>query len=252
MVGRGIAVVLVEPREPGNIGAAARAMANMGLSRLILVRPSWALEPLGLEWRMAIGGRDVLERAEVRETLGEALEGFNMVVGTTRRGGSIRSERVELREAAAELVALAESAPVAVLFGREDRGLTNREIERCQRIVTIPAALGRESLNLAQAVLLVAYELFSAGRERGSGASAPERKLAPHGSLEGMYGHMERALLRIGYLHEENPARMMRQFRRILSRAGLSEREVRALRGIFHQVEWFADTAGAGEDDGEG
>lgn len=237
-----VAVVLVEPREPGNIGAAARAMANMGLSRLVLVRPPAFLVPEA--YRMALAAKPILEGAVVAEDLGSALAGYGLVGGTTRRGGSGRRGRVSPRAFAAEIPAVAEANDVAILFGREDSGLTNEELQFCQRLVTIPSSPGFGSLNLAQSVLLLAYEIFLA-----SGAAAQEpagRRRATTAELEGLYGHMEGVLLEIGYLHRENPARMMRVFRRLLGRAGPDEREVRSLRGVFRQVAWYAARRGQG------
>jgi len=235
-----IAVVLVEPREPGNIGAAARAMANMGLSRLVLVRPPDHLVPDA--YRMALAAKPILEGAVVAADLGEALAGFGFVAGTTRRGGSGRRGRITPRALAAELPAVAEANEAALLFGREDSGLTNEELRFCQRLVTIPSSAGFGSLNLSQSVLVLAYEIFLA-----SGAAEVQpagRRRATTVELESLYGHMERVLLDIGYLHKENPARMMRVFRRLLGRAGADEREVRALRGIFRQVSWYAGRQG--------
>ncbi len=235
-----IAVVLVEPREAGNIGAVARAMSNMGLNRLVLVSP---VDPIGSPaYRMALGGREILEKAVVVSELGRALENFHFVVGTTRREGDSRRGRVSPRVLAAEVARFDRSNETALLFGREDRGLTNKELKYCHRLVTIPSTSAHQSLNLAQAVMVVAYELFLVGNDD---LTAPleeaVRKLAPHAHLEGLYGHMEQALSKIDYLHERSPERMMGVFRRILARAALDEREVRALRGIFHQIEWYAE-----------
>lgn len=234
-----IATVLVEPREPGNIGAAARALANMGLSRLILVNPADHLTSPA--YRMALGGKEVLEGAEVCSSLSEALEGCAFVVGTTRRQRNARTEMLDARSAAREITEAARKNSVAVLFGREDRGLTNDEIEQCQRVATIPAARGNPSINLSQAVMVMAYEIFLAGDDEADAARSPvPRVLATREKLEGLYAHMEEVLLMIDYLHGHNPRHMMRVFREIFGRAGLSEREVQALRGIFHQVKWHA------------
>jgi len=234
-----IAIVLVEPREPGNVGAAARAMANMGLSRLILVNPADHLTFPA--YRMALGGKEILERAKVCSSLSEALEGCGFVVGTTRRERNARTEMHTPRSAAVEITQAARKNSVAVLFGREDRGLTNDEVERCQRVVTVPTAPGNPSINLSQAVVVLAYEIFLAGGEGAVAAqSPPPRTLADQEKLEGLYAHMEEVLLMIDYLHGNNPKHMMRVFREVFGRAGLSEREVQALRGIFHQVEWYA------------
>jgi tRNA/rRNA methyltransferase len=233
-----VAIVLVEPREPGNIGAAARAMANMGLSRLVLVRPPDHL--VAEAFKMALAARPILDRAVVVDELARALSGFGYVAGTTRRSGGGRRGRVTPRQLAAELPAVALANDVAILFGREESGLSNEELKYCQRLVTIPSSEGFGSLNLAQSVLTVAYELFlAAGAPGQAGSGAPVRR-APTADLEGLYGQMERVLLEIGYLDPANPGRMMRVFRRLLGRAGPDAREVRALRGIFRQVVWYA------------
>jgi len=237
-----VAVVLVEPREPGNIGAAARAMANTGLSRLVLVRPPDFLVPEA--YRMALAAKPILEGATVAEDLGAALAGFGFVAGTTRRPGAGRRGRVSPRHLAAEVPAVAAANDVAILFGREDSGLTNDELQYCQRLVTIPSSGGFGSLNLAQSVLVVAYEIFLVHHASGSdGPGAPARR-APTSALEGLYAQMEQVLLSIGYLDPANPAHMMRVFRRLLGRAGPDAREVQALRGIFRQVSWFVARPG--------
>jgi len=237
-----VAIVLVEPREPGNIGAAARAMANMGLSRLVLVRPPE--HRVAEAFKMALAARPILEAAVVAEDLAQALAGFGFVAGTTRRAGSGRRGRVTPRQLAAELPAIAAANDVAILFGREESGLTNDELRYCQRLVTIPSSEGFGSLNLSQSVLVIAHEIFlSAGAPASCSPGSPGRR-APTADLEGLYGQMERVLLEIGYLDPANPARMMRVFRRLLGRAGPDAREVKALRGIFRQVAWYAQRHG--------
>ena len=231
-----IAIVLVEPREPGNIGAAARAMANMGLSRMVLVRPPE--HRVADAYRMALAARPILESALVVDDLAQALAGFGLVAGTTRRLGSDRRGRITPRQFAAEVPDVAVANDVAVLFGREESGLTNDELQYCQRLVTIPSSEGFGSLNLAQSVLAIAYEIFLVDRPSGSGGAGASARRAPAADLEGLYGHMERVLLDIGYLDPDNPAHMMRVFRRLIGRAGPDAREVKALRGIFRQMEW--------------
>jgi len=245
-----IAIVLVEPREPGNIGATARAMANMGLSRLILVRPPDHLVPDA--FRMALAARPILESAVVIDELAQALAGFGFVAGTTRRPGAGRRGRVTPRQLAAELPAVAAANDVALLFGREDSGLTNAELQYCQRLVTIPSSGGFGSLNLAQSVLAVAYEIFIAATSSGSGGPGPALRRAPTVDLEGLYAQMERVLLEIGYLDPANPAHMMRVFRRLFGRSGPEAREVRALRGIFQQVDWYIGRQGERPAPGSG
>lgn len=237
-----VAIVLVEPREPGNIGAAARAMANMGLSRLVLVRPPEFL--VGEAFKMALAARPILESAVVAADLGEALAAYGFVAGTTRRGGTARRGRVSPRALAAALPALARDNDCAVLFGREESGLTNAELQYCQSLVTIPSHEGFGSLNLAQSVLAVAYEIFLASGSPDSGGRGAAARRASTAALEGLFGQMERVLLDIGYLDQANPARMMRVFRRLIGRAGPDAREVAALRGIFRQVSWYAGRPG--------
>ena len=237
-----IAIVLVEPREPGNIGAVARAMANMGLSRLVLVRPPD--HRVAAAFKMALAARPILEAAVVVDGLAQALGGFGFVAGTTRRPGAGRRGRVTPRQLASELPAVAAANDVAILFGREDCGLTNDELQYCQRLVTIPSSEGFGSLNLAQSVLAIAYEIFLVDDSSGSGGPGPPARRAPTADLEGLYAQMERVLLHIGYLDPANPAHMMRVFRRLLGRAGPDAREVKALRGIFRQVDWYVGRHG--------
>ena len=238
-----IAIVLVEPQQPGNIGAAARAMANMGLSRLVLVRPAEHL--VADAFKMALAARPILESAVVEQDLARALAGFGFVAGSTRRGGAVRRGRITPRQLAAELPALAAANDVALLFGREDSGLTNGELQYCQRLVTIPSSPGFGSLNLAQSVLAVAYEVFLVAEAAGGGGQGAAARRASTGDLEGLYEQMERVLLEIGYLDPANPSHMMRVFRRLLGRAGPDAREVKALRGIFRQMQWYAGQKGA-------
>jgi tRNA/rRNA methyltransferase len=214
-------------------------MANAGLSRLVLVRPADHLAPDAL--RMALAARPILEGAQVFDDLGAALAEFSFVAGTTRRGGAGRRARIAPRELAAQLRAVRRENAAAVLFGREESGLTNDELKYCHRLVTIPSSEGFASLNLAQAVMVVAYEIFAAGEESGgpSGPGAPLRR-ASTAQLEGLFGQMEEVLLEVGYLQPSNPGRMMRVFRRLFGRAGLDEREAKALRGVFRQVAWYA------------
>lgn len=237
-----VAIVLVEPREPGNIGAAARAMANMGLSRLVLVRPPDFRVPDA--FRMALAARPILESAVVVGDIAQALAGFGFVAGTTRRPGAGRRGRVTPRQFAAELPVAAVANDVAILFGREDSGLTNAELQYCQRLVTIPSSTAFGSLNLAQSVLAIAYEIFLVGDASASRVPGALARRASTAELEGLFAQMERVLLNIGYLDPANPAHMMRAFRRLLGRAGPDAREVKALRGIFRQVQWYVGRHG--------
>jgi TrmH family RNA methyltransferase len=236
-----IRFVLVEPRFGGNIGAAARALMNLGFSHLVLVRP--ACDPLGREARMmAVEASGVLERAAVHDDLGSALAGAGSVIGTSRRTGKHRRPHWRLDQCSADLVRLAQGADVAILFGREDHGLNDADLDRCTHLLHLPAASAYPSLNLAQAVLLVAYEL----RMRGL-AGTPEAALAPPApdeDREALYRHLEQAWRTIGFLSEDTSEVIMRRVRRLLGRATMSPEEVKLLRGVARQTLWAARQAG--------
>jgi len=233
--------VLVHPRSGGNVGSAARAIKNLGFSRLALVAPS--CDPLGREARMmAVDARDVLERAEKHRDLDEALAGSGTVVGTSRRLGRHRRPHWRLDEIAERLAGLALAGELAVLFGREDRGLTDAELDRCTHLVYLPASEIYPSFNLAQAVLLVAYELRMATLEEP--LAEPLGPPAGHGAREAMYHHLERALLAIGFLGRDTREVIMRRFRRVFGRAVLTPDEVKMLRGVARQTLWAAKEAG--------
>ena len=165
------AFVLVRPLQAGNVGSAARALKNMGLGDLRLVAPRAAAGGRAAA-SMAVHAGDVLRNAQRYDSLGDALADCTLAVGTTCRPGLYRSGVVGLREAAAQLVAEAAANRVAIIFGPEDTGLVNRELKLCQRLITIPTAPEYPSLNLAQAVMLVAYELMMAA---GAAREMPRR-----------------------------------------------------------------------------
>jgi tRNA/rRNA methyltransferase len=229
-----IRVVLVEPQHAGNIGAVARAMKNMALSRLVLVNP---VDHLAMEARMmAMHAFDILQRARIVGTLSQAVADAGYVVGTTRRLGKTRQAMLTSRAIAPWLLELAAANPLALVFGREDSGLTNEELARCHELITIPAHPVFGSLNLAQAVLLVCYELYVASSTQSP--SAPPR-LATVEELERLYTRMREVLRRIGFLHGSQPDRMMGYFRRFFARHGLKSRDVKIFLGVFRQIEWY-------------
>ena len=233
-----IAFVLVRPLQAGNVGAAARALKNMGLSDLRLVA-SRVAEGARAAAVMAVHGDDVLRNARRYLKLGDALADCSIVAGTTCRPGLYRSGAIALREAAAELVAEAGANRVAIVFGPEDTGLENRELKLCQRLITIPTAPAYPSLNLAQAVMLVAYELMMAsGTARTMPAPVPR---AAAMNVEAMLERMGEALVSIGFLPEENPDHIMFALRAILGRAGVNERELDILSGMARQIRWIAE-----------
>ncbi|RJR33026.1 MAG: RNA methyltransferase [Desulfobacteraceae bacterium] len=231
-----IAIVLVEPQIPENIGAAARAMSNMGLARLILVKPKNC--DLYRVLKMATGNSaDIVEEMEFFEGLQEALAPFGHIVGTTARTGSHRPAMTDPRRLAADLSPIADSNRVAILFGPEDRGLSNEHLRYCHTIATIPTA-AFASLNLAQAVMIVCYELFLAGNVPST-ENLP--RLANRFELEGMYEHLADVLMKIGFINPQNPEHWMLNVRRFLSRLPLRAREVRIIRGICRQIDWYTE-----------
>ena len=236
-----IAIVLVRPQFAGNIGSVSRAMRNMGLSRLILILP--AQDPLSPEARMmATSAIDILEKAEVFSSLEDALAGFRWIAGTSARKGRNRGPFISPRELCPEIIVHARSIPVAILFGPEDKGLTNEELAPCQALISMPTHENLPSLNLAQAVMILCYELYMAvlaNQVGGPSSPGPFLKLAEFQRVEGMYSHLEELLLRIGFLDPKNPKRIMHTLRRIFGRANLSDRDVAILRGIFRQLEWY-------------
>jgi tRNA/rRNA methyltransferase len=238
--------VLVEPQSGGNVGAAARALKNLGFARLVLVRP--ACDPLGEPARrMAVDATDVLESARSVADLELALEGALTVVATSRRVGRRRRPHPRLDRLAPELAARTAAGEVAIVFGREDRGLSDRDLDRCTHLVHFAAAESYPSFNLAQAVLLAAWELRRSALpvEDGPAAMPPP---APHEEREAFLLHLERALCAIGYLHEDSAVPVMRRLRRLIGRAGATREEVRLLRGIARRILWVTrQAARAGE-----
>lgn len=230
-----IAIVLVEPQIPENIGSVARAMNNMGLTRLILVKPEHC--DLNRILKMATGPSiDIVEEMELYDDLMSALGPYQYVVGTTARTGSQRPALTDPRRLAHDLIPISKNNQVAVLFGPEDRGLSNEHLRLCHSIATIPTA-SFPSLNLSQAVMIVAYEILLASREPST-ETLP--RLANRFELEGMYDHLKDALMRIGFINPQNPEHWMLNIRRFLSRLPLRAIEVRILRGICRQIEWYA------------
>jgi tRNA/rRNA methyltransferase len=229
-----ISIVLVEPQSPGNIGMACRAMKNMGLSRLRLVNGCDRFHPESLKF--AVAARNLLEQAELFPDLAQALADCTLTIGTTRRHGKYRQEILSPTEVSANL--RAEAGPdcrAAIVFGREDSGLTTEELALCRWHATIPSADDYGSLNLAQAVLVFCYELGKAGTSPGGGRNTP---LATSEEMESYFGQLRSCLLKIGFLNEQNPEHIMRSMRRIFFRAELDSREVAVLRGALSQIDW--------------
>jgi len=236
---KNIRIVLVRPTRPGNIGAAARAIKNMGLSRLDLVRPVGHLTSDA--YTMAYGAHDVLERAKVFGSLRAALARCRHVVGTTARTHKGYGKPSPLMKTVPDVLARAERHPVAVLFGPESSGLTNDEIALCQSLVTIPTAAAHTSINLAQAVMVVAYELRRCAESAGGkkpGAAGRRREIVDTDQRERFYTEMKTLLEMIGFVKGTQGTHIQADLRRIFGRAEPDERELRILRGILRQIRW--------------
>lgn len=231
------AIVLVDPKYPENIGSVARIATNMGITRLIVVRDE---EP-DREKMLKLAthkGADLINKLERYPTLKEALRPFSYVVGTSARIGRKRRLDSMPRNMVQILLPLLAENKIAMVFGPEHRGLTNDDLKYCQLTVTIPTA-DFSSLNLAQAVAILCYELFTGalyGFEKNI-SHAP--RLAESEELEGMYEHVEMLLDRIGFLKTEDTTYWVRNVRRFLGRIGLRSKEARIIRGVCHQFLWY-------------
>ena len=229
-----ISIVIARPRYPENIGAAARAMCNMGIKKLIVVAPeSYDIEKVR---KLAThAASEVVDKIEIFENVREALSPYNYVVGTTARLGGERRTISSPSVAAEKLVAISRKNRVAVLFGPEDRGLLNDDIRLCHEIVNIPTS-DFSSLNVSQAVLIICYELFLSGLKEKP-KFAP--RLATRHELDGMYDQLKEILVRINYINPENPDYWMNKLRHFFTRLELQAREVSIIRGICRQIDWY-------------
>ena len=248
-----IRIILVEPAGALNVGSVARVMKNMGLHQLWLVNPH--CNPKASEARqMAVHGIDVLESAQQVATLPEALQGCQRAIATTARTRHLPTTLEPPRLALPWL--LENNITSALIFGPEDRGLSNDELNYAQRFVCIPANPEYPSLNLAQAVAVCCYELFQLASPSPSSppsspsppspssppsptaSSSPPSPTASLDAIEAYFQHLEAVLLKIGYLHPHTATSRMEKFRRLYYRAMLTPEEVAMLRGILRQTEW--------------
>lgn len=232
-----IRIVLVNTHHPGNIGSAARAMKNMGLTRLYLVSPKDF--PSFEASQLASSATDVLKDAVVVDTLAEALQGCTFVCGTTARLRSVKWPQVDARECGEVIHTESEQHEVALVFGRERSGLSNDELELCQTLVNIPTAEAYSSLNLGQAVQVLSYEILMASQQAKPVVTAVEEPadekdtLATNDQLEGMYDHYLNALGDLNFFGSRNPEHIMRKLRCLYGRARPTQREVQIMRGIL-------------------
>jgi len=236
---KNLCIILIEPQGARNIGSVARAMANFGMHDLRLVQPQ--TDHLQEEARqMAVKAGGILENAKLFPDLQTALEGCHCSFGTTRRFGKYRVDILNPDDAALQLLPLLERGHVAMVFGREDRGLKTEEIDLCQRLITIPTDDSLPSMNLAQAVGICLYEAYrQLGRLQGE--TTDSKELAEIDEVEALFTHMRSTFVDIDYLNPQNPEHILRTYRRLLGRAGLDPREVRALRGLLSSIDWVVE-----------
>lgn len=227
-----IRIVLDHTSHPGNIGAAARAMKVMGLGELQLVNPQRF--PHSQATALASSADDLLDKARIQPALAAALEGCTLVMGTSARRRSIAQEILEPREAAAR--AVAEAGPVAVVFGCEKSGLDNEALDRCHALVSIPTGDRYMSLNLAQAVQVVCYELHLAGRGDRIATDGESRSLATADRMEVFFDRMERTMQAIGFSTQGQTETLHRRVRRVYQRARLDDDELNMLNGILSRT----------------
>ncbi len=240
--------VLVEPKEPGNIGASARAIKNMGFKRLCLVKPPPEMSEEG-RW-FARNAHDVLDAAEVYDSVEEAIKDTALVVGTTRRKGKRRGVIMPVEKGVTRICDVAAKHKVAILFGREARGLFNEEVEECGFMLNIPCSIIQPSLNLAQAVLITAYELSKCGYGRKDVDSEIGRKklnnwtlrgdLSSHGEVDSLYARISGVLELLDYIPRGDRnlrKKIIVNLKHFIGRAGLTEWELNMLHGICTQIE---------------
>jgi TrmH family RNA methyltransferase len=227
-----VGIVLVHTKTPGNIGAVARSMMNMGLSRLALVRPPRDRD--NEAEKFAAGAGSLIRSAARFATLAEAVAGDQLVIGTSRRQGRLRQQVRSPRDLAGLVVPMLAGNRVAIVFGREVNGLERKDLALCHEIVTIPSDKAFPSLNLSHAVTVIAYELFVAVQ-----ATPPASRPALAGAedLERFFRHLQGTLQDIGFFSEERPDRIMFSLRQLFGRARLEPRDVRILRGILTKVQ---------------
>lgn len=238
-------IVLVGTQHPGNIGAAARALKTMGLSRLVLVAPEQF--PSDEAFRRAAGADDLLAQAVVTSDLAEAVADCRFVLGCTARSRRVQLHEYEPRQAATEAVRKAGEGEVALVFGRERTGLTNEELQLCHAAVHIPANPEYSSLNLAAAVQVLSYELRLALREDSPAVAIepdhPDQAPATHAQMEGFFEQLGQTLDDIDFHKGRTPDSAMRKLRRLYLRADLSTQEVRLLRGVLADAQRMARLA---------
>ncbi len=254
-----ISVILIQPQGPVNVGSVCRVMMNFGFSDLRLVNPCRDFRKIFDARKMAIGAVSLLEQAYYYKDLKSALKNCNTAFGTTRRIGKYRKNLLTPEQAGSEIAGLGDHHKCALVFGREDNGLKSEELELCQHFVTIPTDDAFASMNLSHALCVFAYEISKAVQKRVTYHRDPQNigskscvnvsnsvtktkhnttTPADISDIEQMYEHMKKTLCDIDFLDSQNPDHLLRTFRRIFGRAGLSSRDVRIIRGLMSRIDW--------------
>ena len=229
-----ISIVLCRPRYPENIGAAARAIRNMGIDQLVVVDPQ-NYDTTRIHKMATHAALDVVERMLVYDTLEQALDEYNYIVGTTARLGGQRKVNISPAKLPEKLLPISHQNRIAIVFGPEDRGLTNLDLRLCHILVNIPTA-EFSSLNLAQAVMILCYELFQYSTDAPRDFTP---RLANRHELDAMYAQLKEILIRISYIHPDNPDYFMNSFRQFFTRLQFRAKEVSIIRGICRQIDWY-------------
>ena len=234
-----ISVVLVNTSHPGNIGASARAMKNMGLGRLVLVGPKDF--PSGVAVGRAASAVEILDQARIVDSLAAAVADCGLVIGASARSRRITWPLLAPGECGRRAVAESGNHPVALVFGREDTGLSNEELQLCHYHVRIPANPDYSSLNLAAAVMVICYEIRQAVEAGESGDQALEREwdqpLSTVDDLERFYAHLEQVLVAVDFHDPENPRQLMQRLRRLFGRIRIDAMEMNILRGMLGHIQ---------------
>ncbi len=233
---KNIYFVLVEPKVPGNIGAVARALKTMGFHHLILVNPGDYLAPEA-QW-MAHASEDILKKAMIYSSLPEAIKDKHFVVATTQRQRSFHLPYYHPKELAEKIIPIATEHQVALVFGREQSGLTNEELSLCHAVTTIPSHTRHPSLNLAQAVMIYCYELFTHAYGE---LKKYNWRLANHQELEALYSHLQKSLRRVGFVPIDSWENFILRFSRLLGRANTEVRDVRVWHKILDSFDQYID-----------
>ncbi len=233
---RNVYFVLVEPQTPGNIGAAARALKTMGFRNLVLVNPA---DPTSPEARwMAHASEDILKSAQLFTDLGEAIADKHFVVATTQRERNFHLPYYTPKELAEKVLPITVEHKIAIVFGREQTGLTNRELSMCDAVSTVPAHTRHPSLNLAQAVMIYCYELYQAAYQD---IKKYHWRLATHGELESLYRHLRKSLERVEFVPIDSWENFLVRFSRLLGRANTEVRDVKVWHKILDSFDQYID-----------